>query len=269
MFGEGRGSGMFGEGRVAVLTSWIGIRCRGCAHRFRTRVRGSKTRCPQCGRQRYVRMEQAPEWIPDGEGPGRWLECRHCRYEWTSRAEAGQSLRCPRCRRSRRVPIDADAAPISRAPVPRMQQVRPLAPWGSLRPLLPAGWPVLTPPARLPAPSPPPAPARRPASRPALVPAPPRPRPAPSPPPPVGSPWAIGPGTDRALAALGLGRTVQAPPGMCVMWDGRLEMACPSPGARRAVLSSSAFLPVCDGHAYALERRAQERGRSVALLPLR
>jgi len=270
-----------------MLTSWIGIICRGCNARFRTRVRGGNTRCKSCGRQRYVRKDQIPEWTPEGESAdARRLVCRHCRHAWKTHARSGQTLRCPACRKPKRVPV----APEDRKP--RTYRPAPARP----RPARPA--PVSSGPtpapgivlsglldmmrSRIPAParstSSTPAPAARPETGPARPTPAPRPAPAtrPARPAPGEHPWeapgyrlAVGPRTGQALARLDLGSLAPGVrPGSCSLMDMRLSRPCNGPATQRAVWSPLAYAPVCDGHAYAITTRAGDRQVPVMVGPL-
>ena len=88
----------------------VQIVCRGCGTEYPTTVRGSSTRCPQCGRQRYVRTGQGWEGSPAtadqhpalGREPV-GLSCRACAHRWESRAAHNTRLRCPNCSHSVRV----------------------------------------------------------------------------------------------------------------------------------------------------------------------
>lgn len=90
---------------IEVLTSWIGIICRGCGNKYRTRVRRGGTRCKNCGRQRYVRVNQKSEWTSENDKPyTARMKCTQCSHKWGTKAKPGSGIYCPRCRKSIHVP---------------------------------------------------------------------------------------------------------------------------------------------------------------------
>ncbi len=46
----------------------------------------------------------APEPEPEPEEEGQWIDCLHCEEEWWTTAAPGNTVRCPECRKARRIP---------------------------------------------------------------------------------------------------------------------------------------------------------------------
>lgn len=84
-----------------------------CGGVFSTRQRGNTTKHRACGTARYVPFGQTWEGPPPRNrtsvvDPGAWLLCGHCRPEtfWEARARPGSVVKCPECKRPKRVPTD-------------------------------------------------------------------------------------------------------------------------------------------------------------------
>lgn len=147
----------------------VTVDCYECGHQWGTRAReGSTVRCPGCRHPRRVPTgsrdridpgaprvyrDDAPEraapsrtahresgrgllgsladlfraGAPDGS---RRIECLHCGHGWRTTAAPGNSIRCPECRRMRRVPTGpARPAPArTQAPETATPRPAPLAP---------------------------------------------------------------------------------------------------------------------------------------------
>lgn len=83
----------------------------------------------------------------DSTPAGQDIDCLHCGHEWTTTAAPGNSVRCPECRRMRRIPTGtgrprranptpAPAPAPSRPATPRPATPRPLAQPAPVRPSL-------------------------------------------------------------------------------------------------------------------------------------
>jgi DNA-directed RNA polymerase subunit RPC12/RpoP len=108
--------------------------CKSCRKTYRTTVRGGSTRCPHCGVSRHVPIDQTWEGSkasPAASAPALdrdpvGVECNRCSHTWSSWAASGSSIRCPKCRHTRRVPRrEAKRVPTKQAPgrkTPPVQQ---------------------------------------------------------------------------------------------------------------------------------------------------
>jgi DNA-directed RNA polymerase subunit RPC12/RpoP len=119
--------------------------CRGCGKSFRTTLRGNTTRCPHCHAPRHVPINQ--DWEGSKASPASSapalsrdpveVACGFCGHTWQSWAASGQSVRCPKCHHSRRVPARSKArqaptrqapgrtTPVKQAPIRQVQAKRP------------------------------------------------------------------------------------------------------------------------------------------------
>lgn len=164
----------------------VKVDCYECGHQWGTRAReGTTVRCPECRHPRRVPTgardridpgaprvyrDDAPEratpsrpapresgrgllgsladlfraGAPDGS---RRIECLHCGHGWRTTAAPGNSIRCPKCRRMRRVPTTTRPAPARTTQAPAAATPRPATGGTLARHLAPA-----RPPAALPAP---------------------------------------------------------------------------------------------------------------------
>ena len=219
----------------------VAVDCYECGHHWKTRARaGGTVRCPECRHPRRVptgardhitrsapaparragRPAERPATSPpqgrgflaalrglfpavDSAPAGQDIDCLHCGHEWTTTAAPGNSVRCPECRRMRRIPTG----------IGRPRRANPT-------------------------PAPAPAPARPAAPRPAV----PRPLAQPAPPRPSLSPWEIERERNRRdrigmlVRSLGgpLYLWVDQPPGACEVLDStqlREHQRCPRPAA--------------------------------------
>lgn len=164
----------------------VTVDCYACGHEWGTRAReGSTVRCPSCkhprrvptgardridpGAPRVYREEPAErpaprDYRPAESGRGllgslaglfragapddsRRIDCLHCSHRWRTTAAPGNSIRCPKCRRPRRVPTTDRPAPARTTQAPAAAAPRP----AHLAPVLPLRAPS-RPPAALPAP---------------------------------------------------------------------------------------------------------------------
>lgn len=148
----------------------VAVDCYACGHRWNTRAReGGTVRCPECshprriptgcrdridpGAPRVYREQPTERPAParpspreDGRGflatlgdllrppaapPGQMIGCLHCPARWRTTAAPGNAVRCPKCRRMRRIPTGpARPAPAPRkapaAPAPRRAPAAPI-----------------------------------------------------------------------------------------------------------------------------------------------
>lgn len=102
-------------------TVHVQVICRGagCGVPYRTRVRHGTTRCPECGEPRWIPRDQAWEGPTGALAASRAraeavtdrdpvdMACLGCGTTWTTRAEAGHTVRCPGCGKPRKVPRGA------------------------------------------------------------------------------------------------------------------------------------------------------------------
>lgn len=267
------------------------ITCGGCGITYETRIRGNTSR-HACGHEQYVWKNPA-----DAEKPAQEITCAGCGKTWESRAKTGVTIRCPHCKKTRKMPaisLTAPAEPRTAAPAPMPAPVRPL-------PVVarPTSEPV-----RPPKVNPPPAPVP---VRPTPTVAPPTVRqPAPAPALPIGTgpgmalaigalfgavfppkhtpsifdkiatdgvesrPPRSGPvvvdqaATDRALASLMLTREPDWPAGSCSLGS------CGMPVRHRVTWGPTARLDVCDQHRariIAAARRLQRTEPTITALP--
>jgi Zn finger protein HypA/HybF involved in hydrogenase expression len=113
----------------------VQVVCVGCGKTFRSTLRRNTTRCPHCGEPRYI--PSLPVWEGSGSNSkaanhpalGRDPVEVHCQcgHSWLSRAASSQSVRCPKCHHSRRVParIKAKQAPAKQAPARKTPAKQP------------------------------------------------------------------------------------------------------------------------------------------------
>lgn len=95
---------------MGVHFARVQLVCAGCGGTYATRQRGNTTKHRACGLSRYVPFGQPWEGPPPSNrahrDPGVWLECGHCLTLWEARAQPRAVVRCPECKRSKRVPTD-------------------------------------------------------------------------------------------------------------------------------------------------------------------
>ncbi|MEV1018659.1 hypothetical protein AB0I89_33365 [Micromonospora sp. NPDC049801] len=267
-------------------------RCPECGYRWSTLAIGRSATCRQCGVQHYVPADPTTA-VPLADRPHREVTCRHCGHTWATRRPRQSAVPCSQCGRSVWVPLTAPvvespaeirrqvraelaaedraaraAAPRpARAPRPRVARPRPApAPVAGYLPALStlAGLVAdLTRPSTLPSTRP--APVARPPAAPATALA------GLTTGPPPGSPYAIGPDTIRLLAAMGQ-RDYVSPvdPGDCPFWVVNRSGLCGLAAPYRVLLTPTAYLPACQGHAHSIRSQAAQHGvpfRSYPPLP--
>ncbi|WP_371584534.1 hypothetical protein [Streptomyces sp. NBC_01314] len=159
----------------------VAVACYGCGHRWNTRAReGGTVRCPECshprrvptgcrdridpGAPRVYREEAPPPKRPapareDGPGllsslaslfrpaaapPGRVIGCLHCPARWRTTAAPGNSVRCPDCGKSRRIPTGPARRATATRTAPATAASRPALP-SLAAPLITPARPALAP----------------------------------------------------------------------------------------------------------------------------
>jgi hypothetical protein len=242
-----------------------------CGRYVRTRVRNGATRCRSCGAGLWVPRNAGNQGPPVGSASNRAaaarplveLECLSGCGPWATGAREGSSIRCPRCGRTRRVPVDARRPqPVTRgyanAGQPRgierdrSAAARPRPPRRRSAPPAPAPAPWAFP-AALVAPIPP---GDR--ARPETAPeSPERPRPAPI--PTRVPPADLRPRTGRFRALYGFELADPIPaPGACVLAVN--DRPCRNPAAESVTVEldghSPYRFPLCRDHAEAVNRSA-------------
>jgi len=257
-------------------------RCPECGYQWATLAIGRSATCRQCGVQHYVPADPTAA-VPLADRPHREVTCRHCGHTWATRRPVQSAVPCSQCgagvwvpltapvvespaeiRRQARAELAADAradqaaaARAARATRTERRRPVPAAPASGYSPglsTLAALVADLTRPSTPPAPRPAPAPQSS-----APVPA-----PAPLAAPvalPAGNPYAIGPDTIRLLAAMGQ-RDYVSPvqPGDCPFWVVNSNRLCGLAAPYRVLLTPTAYLPACQGHAHSIRAQAAQHG---------
>lgn len=81
----------------------VTVECGGCGRGIVTKTSGDKTRCRECGHRTYVPAGATRSPV--------WLDCRACGHAWSTRMAAGAPTKCPKCRKARKIPVDARRPP--------------------------------------------------------------------------------------------------------------------------------------------------------------